>query len=83
MAVAKRLNSLDWSFLAGETRESMMHVGGLMTFSPPADEQPDFLRKLMDEVRSQTKVFSPWNLKLRYPEFLAHPLQAWVEDKQF
>lgn len=83
MAVAKRLNSLDWSFLAGETRESMMHVGGLMTFSPPADEQPDFLRKLMDEMRNQSKVYSPWNLKLRHPEFLAHPLQAWVEDKQF
>jgi diacylglycerol O-acyltransferase len=37
MAASKSLNSLDWAFLAGETRESMMHVGGLMTFIPPAD----------------------------------------------
>ena len=80
---AKRLNSLDWSFLAGETRESMMHVGGLMTFVPPADAPADFLRKLMDEVRTDTRAQSPWNLKLRHPDLLTHPLQAWVEDKDF
>jgi WS/DGAT/MGAT family acyltransferase len=83
MSASKRLNSLDWSFLAGETRESMMHVGGLMTFVPPADAEPDFLRKLMDEVRLEAKVYSPWNLKLRYPEFLSSPLQSWVEDRNF
>jgi diacylglycerol O-acyltransferase len=83
MAVSKRLNSLDWSFLAGETRESMMHVGGLMTFVPPADAPADFLRKLMDEVRADTRVQSPWNLKLRHPDLLTHPLQSWVEDRDF
>ena len=54
MAATKRLNSLDWSFLAGETRESMMHVGGLMTFTPPADASPDFLRQLI------------WRIKILY-----------------
>ena len=83
MAVSKRLNSLDWSFLAGETRESMMHVGGLITFAPPIDAEPDFLRKLLDEIRAEAKVYSPWNLKLRHPDFLKSPLQAWVEDKNF
>ena len=68
MAASKSLNSLDWAFLAGETRESMMHVGGLMTFIPPADASPDFLRKLMDEVRTEAKVYSPWNLKLSHPD---------------
>ncbi len=83
MAVAKRLNSLDWAFLAGETRESMMHVGGLMTFIPPADATPDFLRQLMEEVRLEAKVYSPWSLKLSHPELLTHPLQAWIEDRNF
>lgn len=83
MAASKSLNSLDWAFLAGETRESMMHVGGLMTFIPPEDATPDFLRKLMDEVRSEAKVYSPWNLKLSHPDLLAHPLQKWIEDRNF
>ena len=80
---AKRLNPLDWTFLAAETRESMMHVGSLMPFSPPADASPDTLRKLMDEVRRDAVAYPPWNLKLKYPGFLAHPLQAWIEDDSF
>lgn len=80
---SKRLNSLDWSFLAGETRESMMHVGGLMTFVPPADVEPDFLRRMMDELRTDVAVQQPWNLKLRHPDLLTHPLQSWVEDRDF
>lgn len=83
MAVKKRLNSLDWSFLAGETRESMMHVGGLLTFIPPTDARPDFLREMMEEIRQDVKVYAPWSLKLKYPDLLTHPLQAWVEDKDF
>lgn len=83
MPVAKRLNPLDWTFLAAETREAMMHVGALMTFAPPAKPEPQLLRRLMDEVRSQAKAYPPWTLKLRTPQFLANPLQAWVEDEDF
>jgi diacylglycerol O-acyltransferase len=36
MPYQKRLGPLDLGFLAAETRESMMHVGALMQFSPPA-----------------------------------------------
>jgi WS/DGAT/MGAT family acyltransferase len=80
---AKRLNPLDWTFLAAETRESMMHIGSLMPFSPPADAAPGLLRELMDEIRAEARAYPPWNLKLRYPSLLAHPLQAWVEDEAF
>ncbi len=83
MSATKRLNPLDWTFLAGETREAMMHVGALMTFTPPPDAAPDLLRRLMDEVRGESKAWPPWNLKLRTPQFPANPLQAWVEDKAF
>lgn len=79
----KRLNSLDWTFLAAETRESMMHVGSMMPFSAPADAEPGALSALMEQLRSEPQVHAPWNLKLKYPNFLAHPLQSWVEDKNF
>jgi diacylglycerol O-acyltransferase / wax synthase len=80
MGALKRLNALDWIFLAGETQEAMMHVGSLMPFSPPPNAAPGLLRRLMDEVRQAATVYPPWNLKLKYPNFMAHPLQAWVED---
>ena len=83
MSATKRLNPLDWTFLAAETRESMMHVGSMMPFSPPPDASPDWLRGLMDELRAQARAYAPWNLKLKYPNLIAHPLQAWVEDTHF
>ncbi|HWU69069.1 MAG TPA: wax ester/triacylglycerol synthase family O-acyltransferase [Stenotrophobium sp.] len=83
MSASKRLNPLDWTFLAAETRESMMHVGALMQFSPPPDAPPDLLRNLIDEVRQQGKAYPPWNLKLRHPKLLASLLQSWIEDEDF
>jgi WS/DGAT/MGAT family acyltransferase len=76
----KSLNAFDRVFLAGESRESMMHVGSLVPFSPPPSGGQDVLRALMDELRVATKVESPWNLRLRHPWLLTSPLQAWVED---
>lgn len=57
-----------------------MHVGGLLQFSPPAEGGRDVLRNLRDEVRAGPKVQPPWNLKLRHPDLLTSPLQAWVVD---
>jgi len=67
-------------FLYGESREQMMHVAGLMPFTPAPDSSPDQLRELMNELRVGTTVHSPWNLKLRTPDLLWNPLQAWVEE---
>ena len=39
--------------------------------------------QLMDEVRASAIAQAPWNLKLRFPNSLANPLQAWVEDDDF
>ena len=80
MGSFKRLNPLDWVFLAGESREAMMHVGSLMLFSPPPNAALGLLRTLMDEVRQAATAFPPWNLRLKHPNCLAHPLQAWEED---
>src|SRR5436190_1002229 len=67
-------------FLYGETREVMMHVAGLLPFAPASDWTPDQMRALMDEIREGVKVERPWNQKLRTPELLRNPLQAWVDD---
>ncbi len=76
----KRLSPSDAMFLYGESREQMFHVAAMMPFTPPPDASPDHLRELMDEVRAGVQVFRPWNLKLRHPDFLYHPLQAWEEE---
>jgi len=81
--MTKRLGMMDAVFLAGETRESMMQVGALMPFTPAPDAGPMFLRDLADELRAMRAVESPWNLRLRTPEFVKNPLQAWVADDEF
>jgi diacylglycerol O-acyltransferase / wax synthase len=79
----KKLGVLDALFLATESRESMMHVGGLLVFSPPSDAAPGFLRVLADQWRDAPHVEPPWNLRLRRPELLKNPLNAWVLDDDF
>jgi len=81
--MAKRLGVFDALFLAAESRESMMHVGGLLLFQPPADAAPGFLRAISDELRAAPDAQPPWNQKLRWPEVLKNPLQWWVEDRNF
>ena len=84
MAAAKKLGVIDALFLAAETRESMMHVGGLLVFTPPPDAPAGgFLRALAGSLRDQPAVQPPWNLELRRPEMLKNPLNTWVEDKDF
>lgn len=67
-------------FLYGESREQMMHVAGLMPFTPAPDTPPDHLRELMSALRLASEVHKPWNLRLRSPDMLWNPLQAWVEE---
>ncbi|APR81546.1 Wax ester synthase/acyl-CoA:diacylglycerol acyltransferase [Minicystis rosea] len=83
MSARKSLNPLDRLFLAGETHESLMHVGVLIPFSPPAHGASELIRSLIDELKRQPRAFPPWNLKLRHPALLSSPLQAWVEDPDF
>jgi len=77
----KRLSPSDAMFLYGESREMMMHVAGMMPFTPAPDTKPDHLRDLMDEVR-EAAVHPPWNLRLKSPDLLKNPLQSWVEEEK-
>ncbi|HET7505599.1 MAG TPA: wax ester/triacylglycerol synthase family O-acyltransferase [Kofleriaceae bacterium] len=76
----KRLSPSDTMFLYGESREQMMHVAGMMPFTPAPDSSPDQMRELMNALRAGAPVYSPWNLKLRTPDLLWNPLQSWVEE---
>ncbi len=74
----KRLLPSDAMFLYGESREQMMHVAAMMPFAPlPKGD----LRELMAEIRG-AEVQRPWNMRLRTPDFLWNPLQAWVEQDE-
>jgi len=75
----KRLTPGDGMFLYMETPETMMHVAGLLPFTPPPDAPPDHVRSLMNEIQ-EAPVHPPWNRKLSTPEVVLNPLQAWVED---
>jgi diacylglycerol O-acyltransferase / wax synthase len=80
----KPLNALDRSFLASERRDVMMHVGGLLIFSPTDGAQRDLAAVLREEIaRDNDKVQPPWNLKLAHPDLLASPLQSWTVDESF
>jgi len=77
---ARRLTPNDMLFLLSESRETMMHVGGLLPFTPPPDAPPDFLRPLIDELRDGVELHPPWNLKLSQPTVIKSPVQSWIED---
>lgn len=78
--MAKRLSPSDMLFLYAESREVMNHVASMLPFSPPEDAAPDWMRPIVDEIREERKLFPPWNLKLKTPDFLKNPVQYWVED---
>ncbi|MBK6638546.1 MAG: wax ester/triacylglycerol synthase family O-acyltransferase [Rhodocyclaceae bacterium] len=80
---AKALGPIDKMFIYGETKETMMHVAGLMIFTPPADAGPRFVRDMVEEIFRYGHVEAPWNMKLATPNFLFNPAHKWVIDDKF
>lgn len=74
-----RLNPLDASWLLVESRETPMHVAGLLPFTPPPDAGPDYLQQLMRELRGARSFSRPWNYRLQ-PSTVMNPMPSWVED---
>lgn len=77
--MSKNLNPLDASWLMVESRDTPMHVGGLLRFSLPPDASADFLLKLMNEFRHTQKFSPPWNQRLRTPG-LKGLMPAWETE---
>lgn len=74
------LNPLDISWTQVESRDTPMHVAGLMPFTLPEGAPPDFLRELMADLRASREFAPPWNYCLRGPG-LTHPRPVWVEQE--
>lgn len=73
------LGATDALFLYAETRETPMHVGALLPFSPAPDAPADHLRDLLDELRAGVTIAPPWNRRLETPWLLRNPVHRWVE----
>jgi len=59
-----QISPTDAAWLLLESRDTPMHVGGLMEFTRPADAPPDYLRLQLERMRSSRTLPAPWNLKL-------------------
>ncbi len=80
MPELKPLSPLDSLFLWGEHRNTMMHVGGLMVFTPPEDAGRFYLRDLVDEAIALHDIKAPWNRKLLATGLVPNPFRSWVTD---
>jgi WS/DGAT/MGAT family acyltransferase len=75
----RRLNPLDASWLLVESRDTPMHIAGLMPFVLPEDAPSDFLQRLMSDLRGSEEFVAPWNYRLQMPG-LRHLMPGWVEE---
>ena len=74
------LNPLDASWLMVESRDTPMHVGGLLVYELPEKAGPDYLRRMMDDFRSSKRFAPPWSYRLRKPG-LKGLRPVWVEQE--
>ena len=58
----KPISPLDAVWLQVESRDTPMHVGALLEFTPPADAPSTFLQQWRDEIRSDAAIPAPWNM---------------------
>lgn len=60
----RQVPPLDAVWLALESRDTPMHVGGLFEFTLPPDAPEDYLAKEFERMREARTIPAPWNLKL-------------------
>src|SRR6202166_4209121 len=82
MSDAKKLSSMDASFLYLETPEMPMHVGSMAIFRLPEDHKGDFFEDFKAMIASRLHVAPILKARLeKAPLDIDHP--SWVEDDQF
>ncbi len=78
----KALSPIDNGFLTGETRQTPMHVGGLVLLRPPAGTGIDNLADIYRDCISETEFRRPFDQKLVHPASRAgYP--HWEKDPAF
>ena len=60
----RQISPLDAVWLALESRDTPMHVGGLMQFTLADDAPADYLKQEFARMREARAIPPPWNLKL-------------------
>jgi WS/DGAT/MGAT family acyltransferase len=60
----RQIPPLDAVWLALESRDTPMHVGGLLELTLPEDAPADYLKQEFERMREARTIPSPWNLKL-------------------
>jgi WS/DGAT/MGAT family acyltransferase len=76
------LGPVDAGFATVETRETPMHVGGLLLLRLPDGAGPDAIRELYEDLTSTTEFRPPFDEKLVHPpERLGLP--SWTTDTEF
>lgn len=82
MADARKLSSLDASFLYLETPEMPMHVGSMAIFRLPDDYKGDFFEEFKAMIAARLHIAPILKARLeKAPLDIDHP--SWVEDDQF
>ncbi|MBR0694521.1 wax ester/triacylglycerol synthase family O-acyltransferase [Bradyrhizobium lablabi] len=82
MSDAKKLSSLDASFLYLETPEMPMHVGSMAIFRLPEGYKGDFFEEFKAMIASRLHIAPILKARLqKAPLDIDHP--SWVEDDQF
>jgi diacylglycerol O-acyltransferase / wax synthase len=82
MSDARKLSSMDASFLYLETPEMPMHVGSMAIFRLPEDYKGDFFEDFKAMIASRLHVAPILKARLeKAPLDIDHP--SWVEDDQF
>src|SRR5947209_2922575 len=82
MGDARKLSSMDASFLYLETPEMPMHVGGMAIFGVPEDHKGNFFEEFKAMIASRLHIAPILKSRLqKAPLDIDHP--SWVEDDQF
>src|SRR6476646_3523592 len=82
MSDAKKLSSMDASFLYLETPEMPMHVGSMAIFRRPDGYEGDFFEDFKAMIASRLQIAPILKARLeKAPLDIDHP--SWVEDDQF
>jgi diacylglycerol O-acyltransferase len=78
----RQVGPIDATWLALESRDTPMHVGGLFEFTLPADAPADYLEQQVALMRQPHSIPPPWNLKLVDPPLLGGrvPLMREIQD---
>lgn len=65
--MSKRMSSADAAFLLLESRDTPMHVGGLLEFTPPEGTEVNFPAEWRERMRKDFEIPPPWNLVPAHP----------------